>query len=99
MPKPKAQKELPTKVWAPATPGQGEIPTPVIDQTLKERQGVEGSVAGRFGEWKQMPITPEMQEYVARFTPLPPDIVGLNAPSPTVQFVLPSAFRVTGSSC
>jgi hypothetical protein len=100
MPKPKAEKELSTKGWSPTAPGQGGIRTPVIDQTL-ERQGAEGSVAGRFGDWKQIPITPEMQEYVARFTPLPPDIVGLNAPSPTEQFVLPSpsAFRATGSSC
>ena len=98
MPKPTVQKELPTKEWSPAAAGQVEIHTPVIDRTL-ERQDAEESVASRFGDWKQIPITAEVQEYVTRFTPLPPDIVGPNAPSPTEQFVLPSAFKVTGSSC
>jgi len=100
MPKPKAEKELSTKGWSPTAPGQGEIRTPVIDQTL-ERQGAEGSVSSRFGDWEQIPITPAMQEYVVTFTPLPPDIVELNAPPPTGQFVLPSpaAFRFTGLSC
>ena len=99
MPALKGQEELRTTGWTPAIPGQGELLTPGIDQTPNENQVAGWSVAGRFGDWKQIKITPEMQEYVIRFTPLPLGIAGLNAASSTEQFVLPWALGTRGTSC